>query len=461
MSLQAQSIPKLLSQIPRNALLRSTRKAFLFSYLYVVLPKVIKKIMSGISKGEDPQIWIKAVLKTMVKALHPLKFPMLVARMIATMNVLTPIIERKILLQKLHESKTSAHLRATVISLFIAAVVNFPSFQNHIIKYNRYFSLDFTLILVTRALDTLILSQLPKFFAANGAGAGTTAKGVLGAFSKLGFLLSYGDGMLFVVSSFFIMHYWFFYPDKLPPAYHRWITSAAEVDPEIVHLFQSLKDGTLKYGDPNCVNAKLFEPLCIKYGQDPELADLVKHQPFSCDLLHVFKTKSCELHALWRFQRGFKFAFKLYGSINFIVWLIRRGNPKRLIINTIRSSTFLGAFIGLYWYSLCLVRSRLFPVLFPNVPRTRWDDTIAPAAGAMGCGFSCFIENAQRRKELSLFVAPRALGTLVPSEPTKFNLRVERIVFALSFMILSTFAKQDPSKVRGIMGKGLGSIFKD
>lgn len=424
-----------------------------------MLPKVVKKILAGISKREDPQVVIETIFKTMVRALHPLKFPLLVARMIATMNVLTPLIENKLLIQKLNAKRSTAHLRATVISLFIAAAVNFPSFQSHIIKYNRYFSLDFTLILVTRALDTIILSQWPKFIAANASG--TTSTGVANTFAKISALLNYGDGMLFVVSSFFIMHYWFFYPDKLPPAYHRWITSAAEVDPEIVKLFQSLKDGTLKYGDPDCENADLFKSLCIRYGQDPELANLVKHQPFSCDLLHVFTTKSCELHALWRFQRGFKFAFKLYGSINLVVWLIRRGNPKRLILNTLRSSTFLGAFIGLYWYSLCLARSRILPVLFPNTPRTRWDDTIAPAAGAMGCGFSCFIENAQRRKELSLFVAPRALGTLVPSEPTKFNLRIERIAFALSFMILSSYAKQDPSKVRGIMGKGLESIFKD
>jgi hypothetical protein len=432
----------LLRQVPRNALLKSTQRAFIYSYLYIVLPRVVKKITRAIEKRQDPRDTLAGLLRTLVRGLHPLKFALLMARMFATMNVLAPFLARA---QQANSCprKLRGRRLPDLVACFLAAMINFPSFQSHIIKYNRFFSLDMTLILFTRALDTVVSSYFG------------------GKVAPLGFLLHYGDGLLFVVSSFLIMHNWFFYPDKLPPAYQRWITSAADVDQEIMHGFRSLKDGTLKYGDPNCPNADAFKPLCTKYGKDPELASLVKHQPFSCEILHVFTTKSCELHALWRFQKGFRFAFKLYGTINLIVWLIRRGNPKRLIFNTIRSSAFLGTFIGLYWYSLCLARNRVLPFLFPKTPVTRWDDTFAPAAGAMGCGFGCFVENEQRRKELSLFVAPRALGTLVSSEPTKRNLLIERLVFSLSFMTLVAVAKQDHKKVRGIMGKGLGQILRN
>lgn len=445
--LSSPSMRQFVRQIPANALLKSTRKAFLFSYLYVVLPKVIKRLSTAVKKREDPRDVIQSIIKTLFKALHPLKFPMLVARMIATMNVLTPFIEKYSTHAKATTSIHAHHnITSTVIASFLGALINFHSFQRHIIKYNRYFSLDFTLILVTRALDTVISSQFPRILGSGATGA---------------LLLNYGDGLLFTVSCFFIMHYWFFYPHKLPPAYARWITSAANVDQEIMTAFRGLKLGSLVYGDPDCPDAKAFEPMVERYGQPLEKALLVTNVPLSCEVLHAFSTPNCELHALWRFQRGFKFAFKLYGTINFIVWLIRRGNPKRLLFNSIRSLTFLGTFIAFYWYSLCLARTRLLPRLFPNTAITYWDNTIAPAAGAMGCGLSCFVENQQRRKELSLFVAPRALGTLVPSEPTKLNLRIERVVFALSFMTLASFAKQDPSKVRGIMGKGLGAIFKD
>ncbi|CAK7906021.1 hypothetical protein CAAN3_08S03972 [[Candida] anglica] len=431
-----QSLRQLLRQVPSNAFSKSTRKAFLFSYLYVVLPRIIKHVSRAIKTGR-PQDSVDPILKTLYRALHPSKFPLLVAKMIATTNVLTPFV------QKLLQRKTNNKLIVSTIASFLGAIVNFPSFQAHIIKYNRYFSLDFTLILFTRALDTVGTSLFPVLVK-----------------NPPPFLQNYGDGLLFVVSSFFIMHYWFFYPNKLPPAYHRWITSAANVDPEIVTAFKAIKSGTLKYGE-HCPDEDVFVSMCDRYGQDPSKGSLIKNTPLPCEVLHAFTTNNCELHALWRFQRGFKFAFNLYGTINFVVWLIRRGSPKRYLINTCRSSAFLGAFIALYWYSLCLARTRLLPKLFPNVPITRWDDTIAPAAGAMGCGFGCFIENAQRRKELSLFVAPRALGALVPSEPTKFNLMVERLAFSLSFMVLASFAKQDPKKVRGIMGKGLEAIFKD
>ena len=129
------------------------------------------------------------------------------------------------------------------------------------------------------------------------------------------------------------------------------------------------------------------------------------------------------------------------------------------MMSTLRSLTFLGVFIGFYWYGLCTTR-RLLPLLFPNIPATRWDNTVVPFGGAASCGFSCFIENAQRRKELSLFVAPRALGTLVSSEPTKFNLLLEQLAFAASFLVLALYGYREPSRVRGIMGKGVGAIFR-
>ena len=114
---------------------------------------------------------------------------------------------------------------------------------------------------------------------------------------------------------------------------------------------------------------------------------------------------------------GFKFAIGVYAPLNLLMLIFplkvkMLARLFRAIKSSIRSASFLGAFIGFYWYAVCLARTRLLPKLFPKIPRVRFDDTICAASGAFMCGFSSFIETPQRRKELALFVAPRGLGTL-------------------------------------------------
>ena len=84
---------------------------------------------------------------------------------------------------------------------------------------------------------------------------------------------------------------------------------------------------------------------------------------------------------------------------------------------------------------------------------------MAVACGCVLCGFSCFLETPQRRKELALFVAPHAFSKLVSTEPSEEALWLERLVFAVSMAVLVAFAKKDPSSVRGIFRKGLQSVF--
>lgn len=43
-----------------------------------------------------------------------------------------------------------------------------------------------------------------------------------------------------------------------------------------------------------------------------------------------------------------------------------------------------------------------------------WDSGLCVAAGCMMCGWSILVENAKKRLELALFVAPRAAVTLLP-----------------------------------------------
>lgn len=336
-------------------------------------------------------------------------------------------------------SETKVVFFATFISSFIASTVSFKRFQRHIIGYGRFLSLDLTLLVVSRAIDTALSSSLAAILPP--------------------MVQQFGDGLLFIASCTPIMYSWFFRPEALPPAYRKWITSAANMDDEFIGMLKGLHDGTIRYG----VSSDKLDSYCERYGQDPVVGDIGRTVPLLCETVHAFQTPNCELHALWRFARGFKFGFKLYGTINTVMLLF----PKKIkmvtrilraIQSTVRSSCFLATFIMLDWYGVCLTRTRLGPKLFPNVPKERWDTTIGPAVGAFLSGFSGFVETAQRRKELALFVFPRAIGTFVLTEETRFNLLMERLAFLVSMAILVAFVKRRPQSVRGIFGRGLGAV---
>lgn len=417
-------------------------RAFIFAYIYIVLPKIISTIFR-LSRSKKYHEIIPRIWKLIRAAFRGEKFPALAGQLLLRINIMEPIffyfLKRSGLLS------TRANLAvSTFLASFIASLTTFPRFQKHVVSYGRHNSLDLTLLIATRAVDTTLSSALL------GLGGGSYA--------------SLGDGALFIASSTLIMYSWFFHPERLPPAYRNWITQAANMDDDIVSLLKQIKEKKVKYGEPG-PGDEMMERYCARYGRGPREGSLVTNVPLSCEAVHAFKTKNCELHALWRFVRGFQFAFKLYGGINLFMLMFPRRNTTfasrllRSLKSSIRSSCFLGSFIFLNWYGVCLARTRLLPKLFPNVPPERWDDTICVASGCFLSGFSCFVDTPQRRKELALFVAPRGVGTLVSAEPTPRNLRIESVVFAISMAILVAYSRRDARKVRGIFGKGLDQVF--
>lgn len=434
---------KVMLKYMNTRVLSLSLRAYIFAYLYVVLPKVVSTIVRYCLLQNYRAI-LPRIFRLMRSGLKGGTFPMLVSQLLLRINIMEPLfflLFKKT--QLVGNSRTNLAL-STFLASFLASISTFPKFQKNVAKYGRHYSLDLTLLMATRAVDTVLCSAL--------LGVG------LGAHSTL------GDGALFIVSSTLIMYLWFFHPERLPPAYRNWITLAANMDDPIVKLLRLIKEKKIRYGEEGPGEAIMAE-YCEKYGHLPSEGSLVTNVPLPCNVVHAFKTPNCELHALWRFVRGFQFAFKLYGGINLFMLLIPRRKStiaSRLfssLKSSVRSSCFLATFIFLNWYGVCLARTRLLPKLFPNVPAERWDDTICVASGSFLSGFSCFVDTPQRRKELALFVAPRAVGTLVSAKPTEKNLRIESVVFALSMAIVAAYCRRDARKVRGIFGRGLEMVF--
>ena len=209
---------------------------------------------------------------------------------------------------------------------------------------------------------------------------------------------------------------WFYRSERLSRAYDKWISEAAQVDGRLIDVLRKAHTGEFIYGK-NTGQAHVLQSMCGDYGWPLAWGDPVKTIPIPCEIVHMGTGRSCHKHAAIRFLRAFRFAL----ASNLPLQLLIRGrNPsfrsfQRACKEAVRSSAFLGAFVGLFYYGVCLSRTLIGPKLFSQeiVTPIMWD-CVCVAAGCVLSGLSILIEAEKRRMELALFVAPRALATIFP-----------------------------------------------
>lgn len=235
----------------------------------------------------------------------------------------------------------------------------------------------------------------------------------------------------------------------------------------LIEALRTHRQGQWSYGKPTPTPPRL-DDMAESLGMPREAGDHIKTIPFPCEIVHMRHGGSCcELHLLWRFWTGFKFSFAMYFPLQLLMQLRRGKLPslqtlQRMVKNAGRSSAFLGAFISIFYYSVCLVRTRVGPTLFSyeTVPPDFWDDGACVGLGCALCGWSILLENVRKRIELMLFVAPRALSVVLPRRyENKYRWR-EQVTFSLSLAVLLTAVKKKPEMVRGMLGKVLNSVLK-
>ena len=270
----------------------------------------------------------------------------------------------------------------------------------------------------------------------------------------------------------------------------------ANIDPRMILALRRIREGTLIYGE-NTGQKSLLGLYCKELRLPEELGDPEQIDPIPCrvrtlylpqldfafkiltiqKLVHGGWTDSCELHAVWRFWGSWKTAFLMYFPINLVARL-RRPNLRTAILHSVRSSSFLGLFVALFYYAVCLTRTRLGPLLFPKVSPMVWDNQLVVKVGCILCGWSVLIESRMRRAEMSFFVAPRALGVFLPGKYPRevcpmfsfyssnllnfltvlqFQWR-ETLAFALSFAVVMTAIRDNKTLVRGVFGRLLSRI---
>ncbi|KAK4241091.1 hypothetical protein C8A03DRAFT_41488 [Achaetomium macrosporum] len=315
-------------------------------------------------------------------------------------------------------------------------------------------TLDLTLLAVTSALDVIVGELWHRHrLRRQAAGKWTPLEAAIGRLT---------DPALFALSSGLIMWTWIYQPSRLPRSYNKWIGSAAAVDARLIEALQRCREGTLLYGR-DTGQAPLLTSMCTDYGWPAEWGDPARSIPFPCEMVHMGCGPSCEYHAAVRFLRSFRWAFARYLPIFLFLTVRRRSvrSLRRAPLSAARSSAFLAAFITLFYYGVCLARTRLGPrVLGRDVAcRQRIDGGYCVAAGCLLCGWSILLEARGRRKDMALFVAPRALATLLPRRYALDKQWRETLAFAASTAVVLTCALENRRRVRGVVGSALGSVF--
>lgn len=268
--------------------------------------------------------------------------------------------------------------------------------------------------------------------------------------------------MIFSLSSCIIMWAWFFKPHRLPRNYNEWISSAAQVDERLVQALRECREGTFVYGK-DTGRADLLRGMCRDLNYPEVWGDPAKAIPIPCELVHSGKGKSCEWHALTRFSRGWFFAIRTYLLLNLLIILRQRLTPKRIgraCVEASRSSAFLGGFIALFYYGVCLARTRAGPRIFSRetVTPQMMDGGICVGSGCLACGWSVLLEKPARRQEIAFFVAPRALATFFPRRYDRRHRWREQLAFSVSVAILLTTAQMQPGRIRGVFGRLLAEV---
>lgn len=276
-------------------------------------------------------------------------------------------------------------------------------------------TLDLTLFAFTRALDVIACIAWDRWRRRRKAqNRWTFAESLVPRLADAG---------VFAASAAIVMWAWFYIPERLPRSYEKWIGEVAKVDSRLIEALRRARRGEFIYGK-DTGQAPLLQSMCMDYNWPIEWGDPAKTIPIPCEMVHMGCGPNCEIHAASRLVRTFKFACATYLPLQLGLRLLRKRSLPVIIRaakDAVRSSAFLAAFVSIFYYSVCLARTRLGPKLFDSktVTPMMWDSGLCVGAGCLLCGWSILVENAQKRQEIALFVAPRAAATLLPRQYDK------------------------------------------
>ena len=276
------------------------------------------------------------------------------------------------------------------------------------------------------------------------------AKSLRGALESL--VGAHGDVVMFALSSAQVMYAYVMRPETLDPGFWNFIVRAGPIDKETLGAVR-----TQCSGSP--VDLSNLAQYAVP-GKDPKAWTTGERLPcIPCAIMHRDTgCVMCASHAVAASADTFRKCFPFYLSIHLVPFCVLNAakalrNPVGTVTTatgaTIRSTTFISAFVGSYMASICGLRWL----------RGGKEHRAAYYAAGIVAGSMLFIEKKSRRGELALYLLPRAADSLVATMAIKRLVpnvpHADLLLFALVSGGLMHYFENEPETLAGFLRSGI------
>ncbi|KAL2902072.1 hypothetical protein RDABS01_027154, partial [Bienertia sinuspersici] len=212
----------------------------------------------------------------------------------------------------------------------------------------------------------------------------------------------HGDSLLFALSSAQVMYSFIMRPESLPKSYQEFIQKTG---PVAAPVYKAVKE---------CCRGSAVDLASLSaYLSSRGVKNSVSLEQFPsiipCSIIHP-NTQSCLAHDMNAAWSTFRKTFPLYFSLTFVPYVVLHlqkfmNTPAQTcwhaVKDAVRSTTFLSAFVGIFQGVICLHRK----VASQDHKLVYW------VSGGLAA-LSVFLEKKSKRRELALYVLPRAGDSL-------------------------------------------------
>jgi len=177
---------------------------------------------------------------------------------------------------------------------------------------------------------------------------------------------------------------------------------------------------------PKELSSSYIHFLDYQGGQSKEIVQKIRAGTPAACIIH--EGMSCYSHPFWFFIQGLRRALPMYLPIHLLSFLFsKRKDPKILILNILRSSSFLSGYCTLSWIGACMSTKLLGPPTRAKLMAFVW----------LG-GFSTILETQGRQKELAAYCLTHTLDSLYLALKNRNVIKPNN--FLSSIALMSAFA---------------------
>ncbi|KAJ8660468.1 hypothetical protein O0I10_003926 [Lichtheimia ornata] len=274
----------------------------------------------------------------------------------------------------------------------------------------------------------------------------------------------HGDALLFGLACGQILYAYTMQPHTLDPGYYNFMVKTARVPGDLLILNEKNVRGFPVSQQEALAAVNKFRPTKNALAITKAMPEYPAAIP--CEMIHPW-VDGCHNTAVERFLKVCQAMFPVYGTLHFVPMLLLRTkhlrkDPKGMLaktsLATLKSCAFLGLFVMLYQYQVCMHRKLMDAGVISSNSKYFY--------GIFGfvCSFSSiFLEEKKRRGELAMYCLPIALKSAYQiAYQRKWIIHIkhfEVMMTSVAMAIIMSFYQEEPDVLSSFVRKIMYQFF--